>query len=186
MLSNETASGIYPVRAVETMTNIAVIAEQNILLANRADGRQISTPNLEGREAVSDAVSQATSQIAEALNCRAIITSTLTGYTSRRVAKERPKTPIICVTSNETTYRRMALVWGVVPLMVTEFNTIDEMIGVVVRAAHGAQLVQSGDLIVIIAGVPFRIGGQTNFLKIHAVGEAGELVASPTPPQQIQ
>ncbi len=186
MLSNETASGTYPVRAVETMTNIALIAEQNILLSNRPEGRQIYPPNAEGREAVSDAVSQATSQIAEALNCRAIVTSTLTGYTTRRVAKERPKTPIICVTPSETTFRRMALVWGVVPLMVPEFNSIDEMIGVVVRSAHDAKLLQSGETIVIIAGVPFRVGGQTNFLKIHTVGEAGELVASPNPPPQTQ
>jgi pyruvate kinase len=79
------------------------------------------------------------------------------------------------VTPNELTYRRMALIWGVFPLMVPEFNTIDEMIGIVVRAAHNAQLVEPGDTIVIIAGVPFGIGGQTNFLKIHTVGEAGEL-----------
>ena len=175
MLSNESASGQFPVRAVETMVNIAAIAEQNILLPSSTPDRAIYKPNAEGREAVSDAISQATTQIGEVLNCRAIITSTLTGYTTRRVAKERPKTPILCVTPNELTYRRMALIWGVFPLMVPEFETIDEMIGIVVRAAHKAQLVEPGDTIVIIAGVPFGIGGQTNFLKIHTVGEAGEL-----------
>ena len=175
MLSNETASGGFPVRAVETMANIAAIAEQHILMTNQLEVRQITKPDLEGREAISDAVSQATVQIADALNCRAIVTSTLTGYTTRRVAKERPKTPIICVTPNEVTYRRMALVWGVVPLIVPEFNSIDEMMGVVVRAAADAQLVQQGDVLVLIAGVPVRVGGQTNFLKIHMVGEAGEL-----------
>jgi pyruvate kinase len=72
----------------------------------------------------------------------------------------------------------MALVWGVFPLMVPEFNTIDEMIGIVVRAAHNAKLVEPGDTTVIIAGVPFGIGGQTNFLKIHVVGESGELEAT--------
>lgn len=175
MLSNETASGQYPVRAVETMSNIAAIAEQHILLNQRPEGRQITRPDSEGREAISDAVSQATTQIADALECRAIITSTLTGYTTRRVAKERPKTPIICVTPHEVTQRRMALVWGVIPLIVPEFNSIDEMIGIVIRASHNAGLVMPGDPIVIIAGVPFRIGGQTNFLKIHTVGESGEL-----------
>ncbi|HLU10139.1 MAG TPA: pyruvate kinase [Oceanobacillus sp.] len=175
MLSNESASGQYPVRAVETMVNIAAIAEQNILLPRHTQDRTIYKPNAEGREAISDAISQATTQVAEALNCRAIVTSTLTGYTTRRVAKERPKTPILCATPNEITYRRMALVWGVFPLMVPEFNTIDQMIGTVVRAAHNAKLIEPGDTIVIIAGVPFGIGGQTNFLKIHLVGESGEL-----------
>jgi pyruvate kinase len=178
MLSNETAAGSYPVQSVETMANIALIAEQNIMLANRLESLDIHTPNLAGREILSDAVSQATSQIADILGCRAIVTATLTGYTARRVAKERPKTPIICVTPNPVTYRRMALVWGVTPLMVTEFNTIDEMISTVVRASHQAGLVSANDIITIIAGVPFRIGGQTNFLKIHTVGEAGELPAS--------
>lgn len=175
MLSNETANGGYPVRAVETMVNIAAIAEKHILMPRQTQERAITKPNVEGREAVSDAISQATTQIAEALDCKAIITSTLTGYTSRRVAKERPKTPILCVTPNELTYRRMALVWGVFPLLVPEFHTIDEMIGVVVRAAHRARLVEYGDSLVIIAGVPFGVGGQTNFLKIHMVGESGEL-----------
>ncbi|MBE2270065.1 MAG: pyruvate kinase [Anaerolinea sp.] len=174
MLSNETASGSYPVRAVETMVNIAAIAEQHITRGGVVD-RTIVKGDLEGREAISDAISQATCQIAETLNCKAIVTSTLTGYTSRRVAKERPRTPILCVTPNEITYRRMALVWGVFPLMVPEFDTIDEMIGIVVRAAVNNRLVQLGDPLVILAGVPFGIGGQTNFLKIHTVGETGEL-----------
>lgn len=174
MLSNETASGHYPVRAVETMVNIASIAEQNILLRDTQE-RRVRTTGSESREAISDAVSQATVEVAETLGCRAIITSTMSGYTARQIAKERPRTPIICVTPNELTFRRMALVWGVLPLMVPMFNTSDEMIGVVVRAAHRANLVSHGDSIVIIAGVPFGVGGQTNFLKIHTVGESGEL-----------
>jgi pyruvate kinase len=170
MLSNETAAGEYPVIAVETMARIAVIAEHS-LWSNRTQGRQISRPKEEGKEAISDAISQSTCQIAEALNSKAIVTSTLTGYTARRVAKERPKNAILCVTPNEITFRRMALVWGVLPLLIPEFNSIDEMISIVVKAAEEAHLVTVGDSLIIIAGVPFGIGGQTNFLKIHTVGE---------------
>ncbi|MDX2162572.1 MAG: pyruvate kinase [bacterium] len=173
MLSNESASGSYPVRSVEMMVNIASIAERHILLPQ--GGKSERALSLEGREAVSDAVSHATSAIAETLRCKAIVTATLTGYTARRVARERPQTPILCVTPNELTYRRMALVWGVVPLMVPEFNTIDDMIRVIVQTAHAHQLFERGDQIVLIAGVPFGVGGQTNFLKIHVVGESNEL-----------
>lgn len=174
MLSNETAMGSYPVRAVETMTNIATIAEQNIALSNRP--RSITKPMVnEDYEAISDAISQATTQISEALNCRAIVTSTLSGYTARRVAKERPKTPILCATPNPVTYRRMALVWGVFPMLIPEFDTIDEMIQSVVKAAQDSHLVNHGDSVVIIAGVPFGVTGQTNFLKVHTVGDAAEL-----------
>lgn len=170
MLSNETAAGKYPVKAVETMARIAVIAEQSVW-QNRPEVRQVYRPDAEGREAISDAISQATCQIAEVINCNAIVTSTLTGYTARRVAKERPRTPILCVTPSDTTFRRMALVWGVVPLLIPEFQTIDEMLATVVQAAEDAKLVKKGDSLVIIAGVPFGIGGQTNFFKIHTVGE---------------
>jgi pyruvate kinase len=170
MLSNETAAGKYPIAAVETMARIAVIAEQAIFSKDRED-RQVTRGNAEGREAISDAISQATCQIAEALNSKAIVTSTLTGYTTRRVAKERPHTPILCVTPSDITYRRMALVWGVLPLVIPEFHSIDEMIATVVGAAQDAQLVERGDTLVLIAGVPFGIGGQTNFLKIHTVGD---------------
>lgn len=175
MLSNETASGRFPIEAVETMATIALIAEQNMLFPSKQD-RTIYKPNAtENREIISDAISQATSQISEVLQCKAIVTSTLTGYTARRVAKERPRTPILCVTPSPITYRRMALVWGVIPMMIPQFNTIDEMISIVVRTSHDAGLIKRGDNLVIIAGVPFGIGGQTNFLKIHIVGESGEI-----------
>lgn len=173
MLSNETASGNFPVVAVETMATIALIAEKNLL--GEREIHPVEKKNATDREIVSDAICQATSQIAEVLGCKAIVTSTLTGYTARGVAKERPRTPIICVTPSEITYRRMALVWGVIPVMTPEFSTIDEMIGVVVRTANIRGLVERGDSLVIIAGVPFGIGGQTNFLKLHIVGESGEL-----------
>lgn len=170
MLSNETAAGRYPIIAIETMARIAVIAEQSIWAA-RTEPRTIYKPRAQGNEAISDAISQSTCQIAEALSAKAIVTSTLTGYTTRQVAKERPRTPIICVTPNETTQHRMALVWGVVPLLIPEFHSIDEMITTVVNAAQETNLVKFGDSLVIIAGVPFSVGGQTNFLKIHTVGD---------------
>ncbi len=176
MLSNETASGQYPTRAVETMVNIANIAERHIEKPKFVlDDDNNSETTVESPEVTADAVCQATTAIADALGCQAIITLTLSGYTARRVARERPKTPIICATPSELTYTRMALVWGVIPLIVSEFTTIDEMLRVVVRAAADKGLVKMGDRIIIIAGVPFGVTGQTNFMKIHSVGESGEL-----------
>ncbi len=174
MLSNETAVGTYPVIAVETMASIAVIAEK-ALLSGWSPGQVVQHPEHKTRERVSDAISEATSQIAAVLDCKAIVTSTHTGYTAQQIARERSRTPILCVTPSEHTFRRMALVWGVIPMLVPHFNTTDEMIGTVVRAANRSGMVDRGDSLVIIAGVPFGIGGQTNFLKVHVVGEADEL-----------
>jgi pyruvate kinase len=173
MLSAESASGKYPVRAVEVMTNIAATAEKHIL--DNRDRRSFDATAVGSSEAIADAIGEATFHIAEALKPTAIITTTLSGYTARRVAKERPMTPILCMTPSEVTYRRMALVWGVIPLLVPEFSTIDEMITITVRAAYDNQLVDRGDTVVIIAGVPFAVTGQTNLLKVHRIGEAGEI-----------
>lgn len=174
MLSNETAVGMYPVITVETMASIAVIAEKD-LLSGWVPGQVELHPEHRARERVSDAISEATSQIAAVLDCRAIVTSTHSGYTAQQIARERSRTPILCVTPSENTFRRMALVWGVIPMLVPNFSSTDEMIGTVVRAANRSGMVERGDSLVIIAGVPFGIGGQTNFLKVHVVGEADEL-----------
>jgi pyruvate kinase len=174
MLSNETASGHYPVEAVDMMAHIATIAEQGFW-ENRPQSLRVDPSNLTGREAISDAVSQAACEIAEVLNAKALVTLTLTGYTTRRVAKVRPRTPILCITPSEVTLRRMVLTWGVLPLLIPQFSTMDEMTNIVVRTAYDAKLVARGDSLVLIAGIPFGVGGQTNFVKVHLVGELGEL-----------
>lgn len=174
MLSAESASGDFPVRAVEVMKEIALNAESH-LHSTHGSNASFSTPHSSSPEAISDVIGEATFHISEALDPTAIVTTTLSGYTTRRVAKERPSTPILCMTPSEQTYRRMALVWGVLPLLVPEFSTIDEMITVIVRAAHSAELVHRGDVLIIIAGVPFGVAGQTNLLKVHRVGEASEI-----------
>lgn len=177
MLSAESASGSYPVRSVEVMSEIASIAErnlQNLGAPGLGHDMQVATGGGDQQD-ISIAISKATSDISQVIKPTAIVTTSISGYTTRRVAKERPNTPILCMTPNATTQRRMALVWGVVPLHVEEFSTIDEMVSITVRAAHDKGLVQRGDRLVIIAGVPFGIDGQTNLIKIHTVGEEGEI-----------
>lgn len=170
MLSGETASGKYPVEAVQTMVEIALTAEAHLDESREAASWQ--SMGEKGRESISDAISHATSVMARILDAKLIVTSTWTGYTALRVARERPSTPILCVTPNPQVYRRMALVWGVVPMIVKEFHTIDEMIDVVIKAAYEeAHLVETGDVLILIGGFPFGQGGQTNLVKIHQVGE---------------
>ncbi len=175
MLSAESASGSYPVRSVEVMSQISYIAERDMQKqAMPAASRQRPAANA-SREYISEAISKATFDISQIINPTAIVTTSISGYTARRVAKERPRRPILCMTPNAKTQRRMALVWGVIPLQVDEFGTIDEMISIIIRAAHDKGLVERGDRLVIIAGVPFGIDGQTNLIKIHTVGEEGEI-----------
>jgi pyruvate kinase len=87
------------------------------------------------------------------------------------VASHRPVTPIIAPTPDASTYRQLALVWGVEPLLVDQFADTDAMIVTVVEAARARGLVQDDDLVIITAGVPLGGTGLTNTLKAHRVGE---------------
>jgi len=164
MLSNETATGDYPVESVQIMADIAKTAEARTWPLRPEISRVTSA-----QDAISDAISSAAYEISNALRPRAIVTATLSGYTARKVASERPQVPILCVTPNHTTYRLMTLVWGVTPLLIPEFNTIDEMIDLIQQVTHERGFVKRDDILIVIAGTPFGVGGQTNFMKVHNV-----------------
>ncbi|KAF1086404.1 Pyruvate kinase [Sporotomaculum syntrophicum] len=172
MLSGETAAGKYPVEAVETMARIAIRAESSI----KYDDLMKNYRRLHCKT-VTDAISHATVATAQDLGAAAIITSTETGYTAQMVSKYRPQAPIIAVTTQRTVLRKMALVWGVEPLLVGCSEDTDSMIDAAVDASLAAGLIKAGDLIVITAGVPVGVHGTTNLLKVHTVGD---IVASGT------
>ncbi len=162
MLSGETATGHYPVEAVRVMESVATIAEQNLECEEwlRRVGAATSP---------SEAIARATVEIAIELNASAIITSTVSGHTARMVARYRPGVPTLAATPDPAVCRQMALVWGVMPLLVPEYTSTDEMIAYTSRAAREAGLVQPGDRVVITAGVPAGGEGRTNMLKVHVI-----------------
>jgi pyruvate kinase len=166
MLSGETAMGRYPVEAVQTMARIAQVTERSLPYRD-----WLQRAFQAGSRNVTDAISQVACEIAAELGAQAIITSTASGSTARQVACHRPATPILAPTPSLATYRRLALVWGVEPLLVDELSDTDAMICTVVEAARAQGHVRQGDLVVITAGVPLGGAGLTNLLKVHRVGE---------------
>jgi pyruvate kinase len=176
MLSGETASGKYPVVAVETMAEIAEISEKHLDNSQaRENYKRTPMLTIKGYEGIADATSHAASEMADGLNAKMIVTATWTGYTARQAARGRPNTAILCVTPKPEVYRRMALVWGVLPMLVGQFGTIDEMIEIIAKKANDEGILNYGDLIILLAGVPFGASSSTNFLKVHKVGELGEV-----------
>jgi pyruvate kinase len=172
MLSGETAVGKYPLQSIEIMTRIAQIAEQYLREHHDMQSHlTLEELRIEQRRSVSAAISHVSDEIADLLDAKLIVASTWSGYTARRVARERPHTPILAATPSRITYNRLALVWGVRPMLVEEFRTIDQMSEVILRTAGEQHMVEPGDLIVIIGGVPFGVGNQTNFMKVLRVGE---------------
>ncbi|MFQ5854038.1 MAG: pyruvate kinase [Anaerolineae bacterium] len=166
MLSGETAIGSYPVEAVRTMAAIAETTERNLPYDEwlRRSRETVA-------ESVTDAISLAVTAIASELDAAAIVASTSSGTTARAVARYRPRMPIIGVTHNTQTQCRLALVWGVHPLLIQRTMTSDETMGLAIEAAQASDLVKDADLLVMSAGVPPGVPGRTNMLQVRRVGE---------------
>ncbi|MBM7855273.1 pyruvate kinase [Desulfohalotomaculum tongense] len=165
MLSGESAAGKYPVEAVETMNRIAVRVEKSFPY-----GKHFKKFSNGKAKTVTDGISSAVCSVSADLEAAAILSATASGHTARMISKYRPRCPIVAVTPNPKVLRKMALVWGVEPLLVRKITGTDEMIAETVEVALASGIIKAGDLVVITAGVPVGIHGTTNLLKVHTVG----------------
>ncbi|HCR43095.1 MAG TPA: pyruvate kinase [Ruminococcaceae bacterium] len=166
MLSGETAAGLYPIKAVQTMDKIARYTEKDIDYKQRFKKQEISrTPS------VTSAISHATCTTAHDLRAVAIVTVTKSGRTARMISKFRPACPIIGGTTDPKIMRQMNLYWGVLPILLEEKKNTDELFQHAVCMAKKRGFLQNGDLVVITAGVPLGFSGTTNLLKVHLVGD---------------
>ncbi len=164
MLSAESAVGKYPVEAVKTMNKVAIAVEgdanyQNIIRAQATKPEATSA----------DAISAATRQIAETLKLSAIVTYTSSGSTGLRAARERPAIPIIALSPNIRTTRRLALVWGLHCVQTEDAKDLEDMVYKASLIALREGFAQSGERIAITAGVPFGTPGSTNMIRIAFV-----------------
>lgn len=166
MLSGETAAGEFPVEAVKTMALIAETTEKNIDYRSQFIKRD---PNI--MPSVTDAISHATVTTAHDLGAQAIITVTKGGATARMISKYRPSCPIIGLTTDETTCRQMNMSWGIIPSLIAEHSNTDDLIRNALEVSVQEKLINTGDLVVITAGVPLGVSGNTNLLKVQTVGE---------------
>jgi pyruvate kinase len=166
MLSAETASGAFPREAVEIMQRIIRRVEQD---PNYNHTLHIDPTGHDKTEA--DAMAAAAAQTADTIDAAAIVTYTTSGYTTLRLARERPSTPIIGLTAVEATARRLALVWGVRPVHARDCTDFDDMVDHAAEVARASGLADPGDRIAILAGVPFGTPAATNTLRIARVGD---------------
>lgn len=167
MLSGETASGAYPVQAVQAMSKIAMQAEKDIFSLTQY--KKVGYDTRLGD--VTNAISEATCTTARDVLAKAIIAVTKSGKTARNMSKFRPKEPIIAPTHSHKTYHQLALNWGVYPIEVPIMKTTDEMFKKAIEAAKDMNYVTDGDVVVISAGVPLGTVGGTNLIKVQIVGK---------------
>jgi pyruvate kinase len=165
MLSAETATGDYPLDAVRAMDRIIREMERHAL---GRDDRRLG-PRGDAAVPVEDSIAIGTSAVARMLKTPLIVTLTKGGFTSRKVAALRPPVPILAVTTELASYRQLALVWGVVPVLVTRVPGYDAMLTVVRDLILKRGYAKPGDRIVMTAGVPWEVSGSTNLIKVEEV-----------------
>jgi len=162
MLSGETAAGKYPVLAVKTMASIAEHTEQNIHYEKRFHNSDFIMKN------TSDAFSHAVCGMAIDVNAKAIAICTLSGMTARFVSRFRPPVDILGITTNEKTWHRLALSWGVTPVMCEHFDSSEVLFYNAKKLTKEAFNLKKDDCIIITGGMTNGISGNTNIIKLES------------------
>lgn len=163
MLSGETAAGKYPVLAVATMARIAEHTEQNIHYAKRFARAEFRIRN------TVDAISHATCGMAIDIDAKAIAVCTLSGMTARMVSRFRSPVDILGLTTSEKTYHKLALSWGVTPVMCDSYTSIDVLFYTALQLAKKTFSLNEGERIVITGGITNGKSGNTNIIKVETV-----------------
>lgn len=164
MLSGETASGKYPVEALKTMSKIAERTEKAIHYNERMKKQQSRID-----QDITTAISHATCTTAANLKAAAIITVTMSGFTANMISRYKPECPIIACSVNPRVCRQSSLLWGVTPLLIEKKDTTEDLFKEAVWASEKAGLINKGDTVILTAGVPLGISGNTNMIRVIEV-----------------
>ncbi len=163
MLSAETSVGKHPVAAVEYMTRIALQAELGLSQTGHpALGRLSDTGD-------SGIVAEAAFVAAHAVGVKAIVVFTERGFSARLISRQRPRVPVIAMSTSPDVVRRLQMNYAVTPVLAPQVNTTDEMLGQMDTLLVEQGLLQSGDKVVFVAGTPVGASGSTNLIKLHQV-----------------
>ncbi len=163
MLSGETAAGKYPVQSIMTMSKIAEYTEKNIHYSKRFRASDFHIRN------TVDAISHATCGMAIDIDAKAITVCSLTGITARMVSRFRPPVDIVGVTTNEKTWRKLALSWGVTPVMCEELPSTEVLFYTATKLTKSVLELNEGDRIVLTGGVTNGKSGNTNLIKVETI-----------------
>jgi len=161
MLSGETAVGSHPIEATETMSRIAMAAERGL-------SQELTFTKDQGTP-VMDAVAHTACVLANNLDARCIVEFTGTGSTARRISKYRHGIPVYAFTPSEKVARRASVLWGVRPLVAPDVTTSDDLFDLVAERLISEGAADSGDLVIVVAGLPLGTPGTTNMVKAHRI-----------------
>ncbi|KZE15844.1 MULTISPECIES: pyruvate kinase [Sphingomonas] len=161
MLSAESAAGSWPVESVAMMNDISHAVERD-----PAHGDRVHFTVLRPDPTTADALAEAAKNIAATVDAKAILCFTKSGSTARRIARERPAVPIMVLTPQIDTARRLGLLWGVHAVHTRDVESFEEMVAKAKRMVLRHNMARAGDRVVVCAGVPFGTPGSTNVLHV--------------------
>jgi pyruvate kinase len=162
MLSNETAVGKFPLESVDMMCRVIETTEKSKLFWSDIEAR-----GAESASDTSDAIAYAAVRSAQTLGAKLIVCATESGRTSILVSRYRPRTPILALTPSDLVQRRLALYFGIVPMVVQPFESVDHILRTAIAMSHISHLARRGDKIVITAGSHAGVAGSTNLVKVE-------------------
>jgi len=168
MLSGETAAGEYPLRAVEIMKRIIIHTESSLTYQRLVLDQRLNQEDIEinRKKSTTEAVGMATRELAIEIKAAYITCFTHSGSSARLISKYRPDVPIIAYTPIKQTAQRLALSWGVTPILIPHLNSLDELFEIAPNYLQTIGCIKEGDKIVITAGVPVGSSGKTNMIKV--------------------
>ncbi len=164
MLSGETSVGEFAIEAVQTMARIIVKTEQ--------DGLDRIRPLTHAPRTKGGAVTKAAAEVGGIVGAKFLVTFTQSGDSARRISRLRSAIPILAITPEEGTYNRLALSWGVEPLVTPMVKHTDEMVLQADKMLIDGKRAAIGEPVIIVAGSPPGIPGSTNAMRVHTVGDA--------------
>ena len=164
MLSGETSVGDFAIEAVETMARIIEKTEQ--------EGLDRIRPLIHAPRTKGGAITKAAAEVGEVLGAKYLVTFTQSGDSARRISRLRSRLPILAITPEEGTYNRLALSWGIEPLISPMVKHTDDMVLQADRILIDSKRAAIGEQVMIIAGAPPGIPGSTNAMRVHTVGDA--------------
>ncbi|MDZ7771925.1 MAG: pyruvate kinase [Balneolaceae bacterium] len=166
MLSGETAVGDYPLETVRTMDRICRSIEDHS--SRIYGGLDFRKPEWKDKQIV-ESIAHSVVMLADNVDARAIGTITHSGNTAKRIAKFRPRVPIIAFTESEIVYRQLSLVWGTIPVMLESIFGIDKSVRYMEDYLKSSGLVNSGDRVVLATGMPVTKKKHTNMVKVSTI-----------------
>lgn len=167
MLSGETAAGLYPIEAVNTMARVSLATESAIDY-----WQHFAKETYDLKKNVSNAISHAACMTAKDLDAKAIVPMTYSGDTARLISRFRPDSPILAFTVSPRSQRQLNLSWGVTPALIDVVFDTDAVFDQGIQAARNLMELNQGDILILAGGTPVGMSGTTNAIKVHIIDDA--------------